>query len=157
LIVRRDRFREPPQPVSWATHGAADPPANCFADEIAIDFPSVDHLVARARDGFLGVRGGGIDTLTTELSLSRRDACQGIVVSLEVPLRGTCADCGGRGETWTEPCGACLGTGDARVQRAVRLALPPGIVHGARLHFNVRSPHAVPVRLEVRVAVRSAA
>jgi DnaJ-class molecular chaperone len=98
-----------------------------------------------------------VDTLATELSLSMRDACEGIVVSLEVPLRGTCADCGGRGETWTEPCGTCCGTGDAPVRQPVRLSLPPGVAHGARFHFHVRSPLAVPVRLEVRVAVRSAA
>ena len=157
--MSRDRFRDPPLPVPWATIGAADPPGDCFADEIAIDFPSVHHLAERARDKFLGARagGGGVDTVTTELSLSTRDACEGIVVSLDVPLRGTCADCGGRGETWTEPCGRCCGTGDAPVRHPVRLALPPGVVHGARFHFHVRAPSAVPVRLEVRVAVRSAA
>jgi hypothetical protein len=157
--VSRDRFRDPPLPVSWATIGTADPPRDCFADETAIDFPSVDRLVERARVGFLGEGPGcdGMDTLTTELSLSTRDACEGTVIALEVPLRGTCADCGGRGETWTEPCGACRGTGDATVRQPVRLSLPPGVAHGARLHFHVRSPLAVPVRLEVRVAVRSAA
>src|SRR5260370_34685278 len=69
---------------------------DCFADEIAIDFPSVGHLVERVRDAFLGERSGGDDTHTTEVSLSIRDASKGTVVGMEVPLPGTCAPCGGR-------------------------------------------------------------
>jgi DnaJ-class molecular chaperone len=91
-----------------------DQPHDCFADEIAIDFPSVDHLVERVRDAFLGERAGGDDTHTTEVSLSIRDATKGTVVGMEVPLRGTCTRCGGRGGTWTEPCADCRGTVDSR-------------------------------------------
>ena len=101
-----------------------DQPHECFADEIAIDFPSIGDLVERVRDRFLGEGTDGADAPAThvaEVSLSRRDATTGIVVSLEVPLRGTCRLCGGRGETWTEPCAACRGTGEALVQRPVRL------------------------------------
>jgi hypothetical protein len=83
--VSRDRF--PHQPTLWdkvRSDGAGD---NCFADEIAIDFPSVDRLLERERDAFLGE--GGSDTLTTEVLLSHRDASTGIVLPLDVPLRGT--------------------------------------------------------------------
>ena len=132
----------------------------CFADEIAIDFPSVGHLVERVRDAFLGVRAGGpedIATHTTEVSVSSRDASKGTVVPLEVPLRGTCSLCGGRGETWTEPCGECRGTGELLLSHPVRLSVPAGVAHGARLRFRVNRPHAAPLRVEVRVAVRSSA
>jgi DnaJ-class molecular chaperone len=88
--------------------------------------------------------------------LSRRDATNGIVVPLEVPLRGTCHRCGGRGETWTEPCAECCGTGEALLQHALRLSVPAGVSHGARLRFRVNAPHAVPLRVEVRVAIRAA-
>jgi hypothetical protein len=144
LNVKRD---------SEQTHG-------CFADEIAIDFPSVGNLVERVRDAFLAESGDhaeGPETHTAEVSLSRRDATIGTVVPLEVPLRGLCALCGGRGETWTEPCVECCGTGESLVQHPVRLAVPPGVLHGARLRFRVRSPHAAPLRVEVRVAIRSSA
>lgn len=153
--MSRHRFREPPLPTLWEPRGAAGAPQNCFADEIAIDFPSVGDLVDRVRESFLGEAGG--DTLTTEVSLSRHDALTGVVLPLEVPLRGTCSGCGGRGETWTEPCGACRGTGDSLLHHPVRLAVPAGVADGARFRFRVSSPHAAPVRVEVRVAIRSSA
>jgi DnaJ-class molecular chaperone len=137
-----------------------DQPHGCFADEIAIDFPSVGNLVERVRNRFLGHGSDGADapaTHTAEVSLSRRDATTGTVVSLEVPLRGTCRLCGGRGETWAEPCAACCGTGEALVQRPVRLTVPAGVADGARLRFRVHAPHAAPLRVVVRVAIRTPA
>jgi hypothetical protein len=130
----------------------------CFADEIAIDFPSVGNLVERVRDAFLGEHADDRSgTHMAEVLLSRRDATIGTVVPIEVPLRGLCAICGGRGETWTEPCLECRGTGESLVQHPVRLSLPPGVADGARLRFCVRSPHAAPLRVEIRIAIRSSA
>lgn len=154
--MSRDHSRHPPVPTLWDTSRRATAADDCFADEIAIDFPSVDHLMARVRDAFLG-EPADADTLTTEVSLSRHDARHGVVLPLEVPLRGTCAVCGGRGETWTEPCDACRGTGHMLVRHPLRLSVPPGVAHGARFRFRLSSPHAAPVRVEVRVAVRSSA
>jgi hypothetical protein len=137
-----------------------DQPHGCFDDEIAIDFPSVGNLVERVRDAFLaesGDHGDAPATHTAEVSLSRRDATIGTIVPLEVPLRGLCAICGGRGESWTEPCGECCGTGESLVQHPVRLSVPPGVADGARLRFRVKSPHAAPLRVELRVAIRSSA
>jgi hypothetical protein len=128
----------------------------CFADEIAIDFPSVGLVVDRMRDAFLGERADA-DVVLTDVSLSREDAWRGLVMPLEVPIRGTCERCGGRGETWTEPCDRCAGSGQSLVRYAVRLAVPARIADGARIRFRVSSPHAAPVRVEVRVAIRSAA
>ena len=62
-------------------------PHECFADEIAIDFPSVGHVVDRMRDAFLGERADG-DVVSAEVSLSREEAWHGLVVPLEVPIRG---------------------------------------------------------------------
>jgi hypothetical protein len=131
-------------------------PHECFADEVAIDFPSVGHVVDRMREAFLG-ECPDADVVSAEVCLSREEAWRGLVVPIEVPIRGTCARCGGRGETWTEPCHDCCGTGGSLFHHAVRLAVPARVAHGARFRFRLRSPHAAPVRVEVRVAVRSAA
>jgi hypothetical protein len=128
-------------------------PHECFADEIAIDFPSVGNVVDRMRDAFLGERADA-DLVRAEVSLSQHEAFAGHVVSLNVPVRITCPHCGGRGETWTEPCALCLGTGESLFQGALRVSVPPGIADGACVRFRLKSPDAVSVRVELRVAVR---
>jgi hypothetical protein len=125
---------------------------DCFADEIAIDFPSLGPVVERMRDAFLGEREEDA-VLRAELRVSRREASDGLVVPIDVPMRGTCRHCGGRGETWTEPCDDCSGTGAALLRHSLRVSLPPGVSDGACLRFRVSSPGAPSVRVEVRIAV----
>jgi DnaJ-class molecular chaperone len=108
------------------------------------------------RDSFLG-EPADAETLTTEVAVSTREASRGVVLPLEVPLRGTCQTCGGRGETWTEPCRACCGTGHRLVHHPLKLSVPAGVSHGARFRFRINSPHAAPVRVEVRVTVKETA
>ena len=129
-------------------------PHDVFADEIAIDFPSVDCVVDRMRDAFLGEVVEG-DVHCTDVLLSKREASDGLVVPVEVPIRTTCPECGGRGETWTEPCEDCCGTGASVFRHAVRVSVPAGVADGARFRFRVTSPDAAAVRVEVRVAIRS--
>jgi hypothetical protein len=124
----------------------------CFADEIAIDFPSVARVVDRMRDAFLGERAED-EVVKRELLLSSREAWGGLVVPVDVPVRGTCARCGGRGESWTEPCGMCGGSGLALFHHRLRVMVPPGVADGSRFCFRISSSHAGSVRVEVRVAV----
>jgi hypothetical protein len=128
----------------------------CFADEIAIDFPSVGNVVDRMRTAFLGEHTDA-DVLRAQVSLSQREAFAGHVVALKVPVRITCPNCGGRGETWTEPCGLCLGTGESLFQQALRVTVPPRVADGACVRFRLKSPDAVSIRVELRVAIRSSA
>ncbi len=128
---------------------------DCFADEIAIDFPSVRPAVERMRDAFLGEGDG--DLVCTEVSLSPREALDGRIVPLQLPMRITCPHCGGRGETWTEACSLCDGTGDSVFSQHVRVSVPAGVADGARVRFRVTSPDRSSVRVEVRIVVRSAA
>jgi hypothetical protein len=128
----------------------------CFADEIAIDFPSVGRVVERMRDRFLGEQADD-GLLSAEVSVSRSEASTGLTVPLQIPVRATCTHCGGRGETWAEPCLDCCGTGESLLRHSVRVSLPAGVVDGARFRFRLTSPDASSVRVEVRVAIRPAA
>lgn len=128
---------------------------DCFADEIAIDFPSVRPAVERMRDAFLGERDEEVQR--AELFLSPREAVDGGIVPLQIPVRVTCPHCGGRGESWTEHCDLCGGTGDAVFPQHVRVTVPPGVVDGACVRFRLTSRDASSVRVEVRIAVRPAA
>jgi hypothetical protein len=128
-------------------------PHRCFADEIAIDFPAVGRVVDGMRDAFLGEAPEN-DVLATEVCLSRREAAGGLTMSLVLPLRGMCPTCGGRGESWTESCAECAGTGESLFHHPVRLSLPAGVADGATFRFRVSSPHTGSVRVEVRVAIQ---
>ena len=128
----------------------------CFADEIAIDFPSVGNVVDRMRTAFLGEHVDA-NVLRADVSLSQREAFDGHVVLLKVPVRITCPNCGGRGETWTEPCTLCVGTGESVFHQALRVSVPPRVADGACVRFRLKSPDAVSVRVELRVAIRSSA
>src|SRR6185503_4729026 len=83
--------------------------ASCFSDEVAIDFPSVDVALARIRRAFLADERP--TQLSTTVRLSDKEARTGTTVPLDVPVRSTCRQCGGRGESWTEPCSRCDGSG----------------------------------------------
>jgi hypothetical protein len=128
----------------------------CFADEIAIDFPSVGNVVDRMRTAFLGepVETG---VLRAEVALSHREALEGHTVSLRVPVRITCPNCGGRGETWTEPCALCRGTGESQFEQALRVSVPPRVADGACVRFRLKSPDSASIRVELRIAIRSSA
>src|SRR5476649_626200 len=108
---------------------------DCFADEVAIDFPHVGRVVARMRAAFLrewrspGDPGEdiGVDIVRAELRLSPREARRGGLMPIDVAFHATCGVCGGRGETWAEPCGECCGTGASLARHAVRVFVPPGL------------------------------
>jgi len=151
--VRHDPFRQFARiSIPSPALRESDRRDNCFADEIAIDFPAVDHLLERVRDEFLG-EAADERTLTHDVELSAHDAALGVVVPFDVPLRTTCNVCGGRGEVWTDPCPACAGSGDAERFAPVRLAVPSGVGDGAHLRFRVHPKGTAPVRIDVRIAI----
>jgi hypothetical protein len=130
-------------------------PAAWLADEVAIDFPSVGPVVERMRDAFWGASDGENDqALLAEVELSARQAFNGATIPLDVPVRATCPRCGGRGETWTEACPPCGGSGQAVVRHLVNVFVPARVTDGASFRFSITAPHALPTRIEVRVAIR---
>lgn len=136
-----------------------DPPGREFAldrawcaDEVHLDFPAIPASVDRIRAGF--VADERVRPLQAALRLTALEAVDGVTVPLDVPVRGACPLCGGRGESWDEACRACEGTGDALFHHRVRLAVPPGVADGARFAFRVTAPAALPTRVEVRVEIR---
>ena len=132
-----------------ATHRAH---GDCFADEVVIDFPSVAPAVERMRSAF--VDPDRTLTLSAQVSLSPRQATGGVTVPFDVPVRTTCRTCGGRGETWSEPCAACAATGTEVIRHKVNVCVPGGVADGARFRFTVATRHDPPTRIELRVAVR---
>ena len=122
-----------------------------FADEVAIDFPSVAPAIERMRSAFVAEE--HTKTLTAALEISPREAIEGATVPLDVPVRCTCRACGGRGETWGHPCGTCAGSGIELIYHQVHITTPAGVEDGACFHFSVAVRHDLSTRIELRVLV----
>jgi hypothetical protein len=129
----------------------ARPDAGCFADEVVVDFPSVAPAVDRIRNAFLAEECGA--ATTAAIRLSPREARVGAMVPLEVAVRCTCHECGGRGETWTEPCHRCQGSGTELRPHQLQVAVPAGVSDGTCFNFTVTPRHNLPTRVELRVLV----
>ena len=132
--------------------GDAGADAACFADEVVVDFPSVAPAVDRMRSAFLEEERSAA-AMSAAIRLSVREARHGAMVPLEVPVRCTCHACGGRGETWTEPCHRCQGSGTELRHHQLQVALPAGVLDGACFNFTVIPRHNPPTRVELRVLV----
>ena len=126
-----------------------------LADEVAIDFPSMAPIVARMREAFFAEAGErGVATRRAEVELTARQADQGVRVPLELTVPHTCPACGGRGESWTDRCGLCDGSGAGFLSHRLHFRVPPGVRHGTRLRYSVTPPHAFETHIEVRIAVQ---
>jgi hypothetical protein len=124
---------------------------DCFADEVIVDFPSVAPAIDRLRSAFLVNERAEPHHLT--IHLSAREACEGTTRPLEVPVRCICSECGGRGESWTERCLRCAGSGVESFWHELQVMLPPGLSDGARFHFSVTPRHHPSTRIELHVLV----
>jgi hypothetical protein len=126
--------------------------ADCLADEVQLDFPSVLTVLDRMRHSFFG--GAGAPGSGPEIVVTPQEAFWGAVVPFDVPVRRTCATCGGRGEVWNDWCADCAGVGDLDARQAVRLRIPAGVRDGARIRFRVAAPGTRPALIDARINIR---
>lgn len=131
----------------WSTGREA-----AFADEVDINFPSVSSVVDRMRESFFGP--APAYPLSADVRLTPKQADAGVKVPLDVSLRHTCPVCGGRGEVWLDPCGACDGSGAGLLPHQLQLVVPPGVRDGACLRFDVTPSYAPVTCVEVRISVQ---
>ena len=125
--------------------------ANCFADEVIVDFPSVAPAVDRMRSAFLAAEHPS--TYSAAIRLTPSEAREGVTMPLDVPVRCTCRACGGRGETWPERCERCAGSGAEMFRHQLQVTVPAGVPDGARFNFAVTARHNPPTRVELRIHV----
>jgi molecular chaperone DnaJ len=135
-----------------ASANAPESRGEWFADEVAIDFPSVSDVLDRMRHAFFGAN--ALEQLSAEIVLTPLEAFAGTTVPMGIPVRQTCLRCGGRGETWQEWCEVCGGCGDLRALHDVELRVPAGVRAGARFRFAVMPPGAPLTRVDVLISIR---
>jgi molecular chaperone DnaJ len=158
--ARLQAARRPPEPApafrpapgAAAARGPGPFEPRWFLDEVGIDFPSIAETIERIRRTFEGPEDERAP-LRAEILVTPREASEGVEVPLDVPVSGTCPDCGGRGEDWAGLCLACGGRGEASLRYRVRVSLPPGVTDGTRFRFTVGDDSRTSTWVEVRVAV----
>lgn len=126
--------------------------AECLADDVRVDFPSVLNVLDRMRQSFFGRAArfeSGPDVVVTP-----REAFWGATVPFAVPVRRTCEPCGGRGEVWSEWCAECAGIGDRPAYQTVNLRIPAGVHEGTRLRFRVAAPGIPETLIDARVVIK---
>ena len=152
-LRRESAAREVRRPRAGRPASGGRRSRGAFADEVAVDFPSMDGLIEGIRASFFGSDPDAGATHTTHVALTPRQADRGAEVPVAIEVRHTCPLCGGRGELPDSSCGVCRGAGSGLLPQRLQLRVPPGVRDGARLRFSVTSPYAAETRVEVRIAV----
>jgi curved DNA-binding protein CbpA len=128
-------------------------PAGCvLADEVHLDFPSVLSVLDRMRHSFFGAPRRA--DRAPDILVTPQEAFRGATVAFDIPIRRTCARCGGRGEEWNDWCADCAGQGDLADRQAVRVRIPAGVQDGTRIRFRVAAPGIRPALIDARLRLR---
>jgi hypothetical protein len=122
-----------------------------FEDEVAIDFPSAQSAIECVTRDL--VDADTIEAVSAQIVIDRSQARAGARVPLSLRVRHTCGACGGRGETWGERCGDCVGEGHALSPLQVEVRVPPGTADGDSVRFVVTPRRGPRTRVDVRLAV----
>ena len=125
--------------------------------DVAKDFPSMStmaQIVPRVYAAFFCGEGEIVDSHTSYVELTPKEALDGARIPFRLPVRPTCPMCGGRGEIWSDPCGVCAGTGAGRLSQQLHLPVPPGVRNGTCLRFSVTPPFSAEAHVELRIAIQ---
>jgi molecular chaperone DnaJ len=122
-------------------------------DEIDDFFSSVDEFYSGFLPGFFhrGLRRG--KSLYLELILTPREASQGGLFPITVPVVEACPRCRKAG-LWEEFfCPVCRGYGRVRSKREFSLSVPPRVSHGAEIRLSMEDIGLRDVELHVTVLI----
>jgi len=89
-------------------------------------------------------------SLSGEILLTPREAAQGGVLALDVPVSGTCPSCEGTGG-FVFDCGRCGGEGKVERRLPVPLRMPAGVREGTVFQVAVDDPSLVAILLTVHI------
>jgi hypothetical protein len=139
-------------PAAHARHREHGLGADWFADEVVVDFPAMAPVVERMREAFLAAD-RRLDRVSAAVRLTGSEACGGRRVPVDLALRCTCPRCGGRGETWSDLCVECGGSGHGLFLHQMHVFVPSGTRDGDCLAFTLAPAFATATRVELRVTV----
>lgn len=78
------------------------------------------------------------DLLSLEITLTPSEARNGCEVPLEIPFLADCRRCLGSGFKEGFICGFCQGRGKERIQKKIRIIIPPGVRSGMQIRIPLK-------------------
>jgi DnaJ-class molecular chaperone len=122
-------------------------------DQVNDFFSSVDEFYEGFLPGFFHRGLGREKSLYLELILTPREASQGGLFPIEVPVLEDCPGCSKAG-IWEEFfCPVCRGYGRVRSKREFSLSVPPRVSHGAEIRLSMEDIGLREVQLHVTVFI----
>jgi molecular chaperone DnaJ len=122
-------------------------------DQMDDFFSSVDEFYSGFLPGFFRKGLGRRKSLYLELILTPREALQGGLFSITVPVVEDCPRCSRTG-LWEEfICQVCRGFGRVRSKREFSLSVPPRISHGEEVKLSMEDIGLRDVELHVTVLI----
>jgi molecular chaperone DnaJ len=124
-------------PPSYYSYPLQSYPVSLF-DEIDQFFGRFEDFWMDRWSDFFGEREQSLTDLSVEITLTASAARRGCKVPLEIPLLKSCRRCRGRRFDGELICGLCRGTGEERLEKKIKVALPPGIKSGTKMKIPLR-------------------
>lgn len=107
-------------------------PSSLF-DEIGRFFGRFENLWLEEWPDFFSEREQSHQDLSVEITLTPSEARRGCQVPLEIPIWVICGRCGGSGFVGELICGHCRGRGEERLEKNVKVTIPPGVRSGTEM------------------------
>jgi DnaJ-class molecular chaperone len=91
--------------------------------------------------------------LSVEITLTPSEARRGCNVPLEIPIWAICRRCSGNGFVGELICGHCRGRGEEKLEKKIKVSIPPGVRSGTEMRIPLKDPGLRGVDLVVTVKV----
>jgi DnaJ-class molecular chaperone len=126
-------------PQSYYSYPLRSYPSSLF-DEIDSFFGRFEDFWADEWSEFFREREQEHQHLLVEIILTPSEARKGCKVPLEVPLLAICRRCSGSGFVGELICGHCRGRGEEKIEKRIKVTIPPGVRCGTEMRIPLRDP-----------------
>jgi molecular chaperone DnaJ len=119
-------------------------------DEIDRLFASLGHAMT---DDFSEMHENR-ENLSVEILLTPKEAKKGCKIPLKMPVWIDCSRCGGTGRVGGLICGLCLGRGEEKREKRIKITIPAGATDGTemRIPISPRDSGAKHILVTIRVS-----
>ena len=126
-------------PQSYYSYPLRRYPSSLF-DEIDQFFGRFENFWMDRWSDFLGEREQSHQDLSVEITLTPSEARRGCEIPLKIPFWVICRRCRGTGFVGEFICGLCRGRGEQRLEKKIKVAIPPGMRSGTEIRIPLKDP-----------------